>query len=84
MSLILLTPNKEHRKVFGDSTPMIDWRKPKSHKDHLLKLNFNHLQIIKVRLVLGLDAKFVLLLKKLTLFKTRIKVKCLTLLEKGF
>ena len=32
---ILLTPNKEHRKVFGDKPPMIGWRKPKSLKDHL-------------------------------------------------
>ena len=81
---IFLTPNKEHRKVFGDKPPMIGWRKPKSLKDHLvLKLNVNHLQIIKVRLVVGLDAKSVLLLRKLKFFKTRIKVKHLTL-EKGF
>ena len=33
---ILLTPNKEHRKVFGDKPPMIGWRKPKSLKDHLV------------------------------------------------
>ena len=33
---ILLIPNKEHRKVFGDNPPMIGWRKPKSLKDHLL------------------------------------------------
>ena len=32
---ILLTPNKEHRKVFGDKTPAIGWRKPKSVTDHL-------------------------------------------------
>ena len=43
----------------------------------------NNLQIVKVRLVVGLDAKFVFLLKKLSLFKTRIKVKHLAL-EKGF
>ena len=53
-------------------------------KDHLvLKLNVNHLHIIKVSLVVGLDAKFVLLLRKLKLFKTRIIVKHLTL-ERGF
>ena len=53
-------------------------------KDHLvLKLNVNHLHVINVRLAVGLDAKFVLLLRKLKLFKTRIKVKHLTL-EKGF
>ena len=81
---ILLTPSKEHRKVFGDKPPMIGWRKPKSLKDHLvLKLNVNHLRIIKVRLVVGLDAKFVLLLRKLKLFKIKIKAKHLTL-EKGF
>ena len=33
---ILLTPNKEHRKVFGDKPPKIGWRKPKSLKDHLV------------------------------------------------
>ena len=33
---ILLAPNKEHRKVFGDKPPMIGWRKPKSLKDHLV------------------------------------------------
>ena len=43
----------------------------------------NHLQIIKVRLVVGLDAKFVRLLRKLKLFKTRIQVKHLKL-EKEF
>ena len=45
----------------------------------VLKLNVNHLQTVKVRLVVRLDAKFVLLLRKPTLFKTRIKVKHLTL-----
>ena len=80
---ILTTPKKEHCKDFGDK-PMIGWRKPKSLKDYLvLKLNVNHLQIIKVCLVAGLDAKFVLLLRKLKLFKTRIKGKHLTL-EKEF
>ena len=63
---------------------MTGWGKTKSLKDHLvLKLNVNHLQIIKARLVVGLDAKFVLLSRKLKFFKTRIKVKYLTL-EKGF
>ena len=53
-------------------------------KDHLvLKLNVNHLQITKVHLVVSLDTKFVLLLRKLKLFKTRIKVKHLTI-EKRF
>ena len=39
-----------------------------SLKDHLVsaKLNVNHLQIIKVRLVVDLDARFVLLLRRLT------------------
>ena len=32
---ILLTPSKEHHKVFGDKPPIIAWRKPKSLKDHL-------------------------------------------------
>ena len=57
----------------------------KSFKDYLVtgKFNVNHLRmIIKLRLVVGLDAKFFLLLKKLTLFQTKIKVKCL-MLEKG-
>ena len=43
---ILSTSNKEHRKVFGFNSPMTGWRKPKSP------------QIIKVRFVVGLDAKF--------------------------
>ena len=43
---ILSTSNKEHRKVFGYNSPMIGWRKPKLP------------QIIKVRFVVGLDAKF--------------------------
>ena len=82
---ILLTPKKEHRKVFGGKPPMIGWRKPKSLKTTklALKLNVNHFQVIKVCLVVGLDAKFVLLLGKLKLFKTRIKVKHL-ILGKGF
>ena len=29
-------PNTEHCKVFGDKSPMIGWRKPKSLKDHLV------------------------------------------------
>ena len=33
---IVLAPNKEHRKVFGDKPPMIGWRKPRSLKDHLV------------------------------------------------
>ena len=33
---ILLTPNKEHCKIFEDKPPMIGWRKPKSLKDHLV------------------------------------------------
>ena len=43
----------------------------------------NDLQIIKVGLVVGLDARSILLLRKLKLFKTRIKVIHLTL-EKAF
>ena len=61
---ILLTPDKEHRKAFGDKPPMIGWRKPKSLKDRLVnKLNVNHLQIIKAHHVVGLDVKFALLFK---------------------
>ena len=33
---ILLAPNKEHHKVFGNKPPMIGWRKHKSLKDHLV------------------------------------------------
>ena len=33
---ILLTFNKEHRKVFGDKPPMIGWRKSNLLKDHLV------------------------------------------------
>ena len=33
---VLLTPNKEHRKVFGDKPPMIGWRKLISLKDNLV------------------------------------------------
>ena len=47
------------------------------------KLNVNHLQIMKGCLAIGLDSKYVHLLRKQTLFKTRIKVKHLTL-EKRF
>ena len=36
MAHIVLTPNKEHRKVFGDKPPVIGWRKPRSLKDHLV------------------------------------------------
>ena len=35
---ILLTPNKEHCKVFGDKPPMTIWRKPKLLKNHLVKI----------------------------------------------
>ena len=39
-------------------------------KDHIVfKLNVNNLQIVKLRLVIGLDAKFVLFLRKLKLLK---------------
>ena len=80
---ILLTPNKEHCKVFGDKPPMIGSRKPKSLKDHLVSAKIKCEPSSKVRLVIGLDARSVLLLRKLKLFKTRIKVKHLTL-EKAF
>ena len=33
---ILLTPNKEHHKAFGDILPMIGYRKLKWPKDYLL------------------------------------------------
>ena len=33
---IHLTPNKEHRKVFGHNPPIIGWRKPKSLRDQLV------------------------------------------------
>ena len=33
---ILLIPNKEHCKVFGDKPPMIGWRKTKSLKEHIV------------------------------------------------
>ena len=33
---ILLTPNKEHHKSFGDILPMVGWRKLKWLKDYLL------------------------------------------------
>ena len=33
---ILLIPNKEHRKTFGEKPHIIDWRKPKSLEDHLV------------------------------------------------
>ena len=78
---ILLTPNKEHRKVFGDKPPMIGWRKPKSLKDHLVsaKIECEPSSDNKSALFVGLDVKFVLLLRKLKLSKTRIKMKHLTL-----
>ena len=78
---ILLTPNKEHCKGFGNRTPITGRRRPKSLKDHLVnaKIKCNSLQIIKVHLVVGLDAKFVILLRKQTLFKARIKLKHLAL-----
>ena len=80
-----MTPNKEHRKVFGDNPYILAGESPNHLKvtQLLLKLKVNHLQIIKMRLVVGLGVKFVLLLRKLPLFKTRIKMKSLTL-KKGF
>ena len=35
-TILLLRVNTEHCKVFGDKSPMIGWRKPKSLKDHLV------------------------------------------------
>ena len=35
---ILLTPNKEHCKVFGNKPPMIGWIKPKSLTYHLVSV----------------------------------------------
>ena len=34
---ILLTPNLEHRNVFGNTPPMIGWRKARTLKDHLVR-----------------------------------------------
>ena len=31
-----MTPNEEHRKVFGDNPPMTGWRKAKLLNDHLV------------------------------------------------
>ena len=80
-----MTPNKEHCKVFGDRPPMTGWRKPKSLKDYLVsaKMKCEPSSNNKSAPCCSLDAKFVLLLRKLKLFKTRINVKHLTL-EKGF
>ena len=82
---ILLTPNKEHRKVFEDKPSLIGWRKPKSLKDHLVsaKIECEPSSDNKSALFVGLDVKFVLLLRKLKLSKTRIKMKHLTL-ERDF
>ena len=81
---ILLTHNKEYRKVFGDKPLMTDWRKHKSLKDHLVSAKFKcESSDNKSAPCSRFRSKFVLLLRKLTLFKTKIKVKHLTL-EKGF
>ena len=63
-----MTPNKEHRKVFGDNPPMTGWRKAKLLNDHLVSA--------KIKCESSSD-------NKSTLFKTRIKLKRL-ILEKGF
>ena len=34
---ILLTPNEEHKTVFGEKSPMIGWRKARTFKDYLVK-----------------------------------------------
>ena len=79
---ILLTPNKEHRKLFGDNPPMIGWRKSKSLKDHLVSAKIKS-ESSSVSPLIALDDKFVLLLRKLIFCKPRIRVERLTL-EKGF
>ena len=82
---IFLTPKKEHRKVLWVKPPTIGWRKPKSLENHLVsaKTKCESSSDNKSAPCYGLDAKFALLLRKLTPFKTRIKVKRLTL-KKGF
>ena len=80
-----MTPNKEYRKVFGEKPTLIGWRKPRSLKDHLVsvKIECEPSSDNKSALFAGLDVKFFLLLRKLKLFKTRLKVKHLTL-ERDF
>ena len=82
---ILLTPNKEHRKVFGDKPPMIGWRKPKSLKDHLVsaKVKCEPSSDNKSAPCCRSRCQICPLLRKLKLFKIKIKAKHLTL-EKGF
>ena len=81
--LILLTLSKQHCKVFGDKFRMLDCRKLKSLEDHRGSAKIKCKSVNKRAPYCRLNAKFVRLLRKLTLFKTKIKVTCLTL-EKGF
>ena len=39
---ILLTPNEEHKNVFGEKRPMIGWRKPRTLKDYLVRATINN------------------------------------------
>ena len=39
---ILLTPNEEHKAVFGEKPPMIGWRKARTLKDYLVRAKINN------------------------------------------
>ena len=39
---ILLTPNEEHKTVFGEKPPMIGWRKARTLKDYLVRAKINN------------------------------------------
>ena len=79
---ILLTPNKEHHKYFRDKPPMIGGHVLKQ-RSLSAKIKCEPSSRNKCETCCRFSAKFLLLLRKLKLFKTRIKVKHLTL-EKGF
>ena len=39
---ILLTPNEEHKTVFGEKPPMIGWRKARTLKVYLVRAKINN------------------------------------------
>ena len=39
---IPLTPNEEHKTIFGEKSPMIGWRKARILKDYLVRAKINN------------------------------------------
>ena len=80
---ILLTPNLEHRNVFGNTPPMIGWRKARTLKDHLVRAKITSRVILKVCHVVLKHARCVLLLMG-KVFLVIVKINIVLISEREF